>query len=83
MDRKLHRLDTLRLRDDQGRDHVVHAYEHLVHLEGLPDAEEHWHPTGELEFRHADGTRVTAQRDGGMRLADGTALHPLPVARPH
>ena len=69
MDKQLRQLETLRLRGDDGKTYVVHGYEHLVRLDGMPDSPDQWQSTGVCEYKLASGTRVTVDVDGTMHVA--------------
>ena len=67
MDHKLHLLDSFAARGADGQTSKVCAYEHLVRDESLvTDGQEHWEPSGRLEYRLADGDRVEARPDGSL-----------------
>jgi hypothetical protein len=75
MDRKLHLLESFSALGADGVDYTVHAYEHLLRDASIVDGQEHWEPTGVLEYRLADGRRVDVASDGSMRIANsGVAL---------
>lgn len=75
MDRRLHLLETFDARGADGADYKVHGYEHLVRDETLADGQDHWEPTGTVEYRLADGGLVDLASDGSMRVArTGVAL---------
>lgn len=80
MEKRLHRLDTIPARGSDGRFYSVHAYEHLGKVDDLMTAREHWEPTGESEYKLADGRRVQMQRDGSMTVADSD-LRLIPQTR--
>jgi len=70
MERKLHLLDSFDAQGSDGTRYKVCAYEHLVRDESLPaDGMDHWEPTGQTEYRLADGATVEFSRDGSMRVA--------------
>lgn len=69
MDKRLHLLETFPMQGDDGNYYVVHGYEHLARLEGTPDLDEYWQPTGEAEYRLASGEHVAVDRDGAMTVA--------------
>jgi hypothetical protein len=69
MERKLHLLESFTAQGSDGRMYKVYGYEHLVRDESVAGAIDNWEPTGELEYRLADGERVNAHRDGSMRIA--------------
>jgi len=73
MERRLHLLESFKARGDDGNIYAVHGYEHLARLEGAPDLDEAWQPTGTSEFRLASGEAVTVDRSGTMTVV-GRAL---------
>lgn len=77
MERKLHLLETFKVRGDDGRTYVVHGYEHLARLDGLPDIDGAWEPTGEVEYRLGSGEIVTVAKSGALVVAaTGVQLAP-------
>jgi hypothetical protein len=69
MERKLHLLESFTAQGSDGRAYKVYGYEHLVRDDSVAAPVDNWEPTGELEYRLADGERVDAHRDGSMRIA--------------
>ena len=69
MDKKLHLLETFPVRGDDGNSYVVHGYEHLVRLDGTPDLNDQWEPTGQAEYKLANGERVNVDQTGTMTIA--------------
>jgi len=69
MERKLHLLDTIKARGEDGKQYVVHGYEHLARLDGLPDTDGAWEPTGQVEYRLESGEGVTVDKSGAMAVA--------------
>jgi hypothetical protein len=69
MDKKLHLLDSFTSQGSDGSTYKVMGYEHMVRADALNDGQEHWEPTGQTEFRLADGERVDAADDGSMLIA--------------
>lgn len=66
MDKMLHLLETFNARGSDGRDYVVRGYEHMVRLEdSMPHA---WEPTGQVEYKLADGRHVRVEADGTMSV---------------
>lgn len=77
MDKTLHRLETHRLVGDDGQTYVVHGYEHLTRLDNTPDFADQWHPTGQFEYKLADGTPLQVAGDGTMTIPrSGVRLMP-------
>ena len=74
MDKKLHLLETLRLRGDDGKTYVVHGYEHLARLEGMPDTPDQWQPTGLAEYKLATGEPVRVDRATGEMSVPSTGV---------
>jgi hypothetical protein len=76
MDHKLHLLDSFPTQGSDGKDYKVLAYEHLVKDESIAtDGQEHWEPTGFVEYRLAEGARLEAAADGAWRVpASGLEL---------
>lgn len=76
MDRKLQFLESFHAQGSDGATYKVLGYEHLVRDESVADGTDHWAPTGEIEYRLADGGRLEAHRDGSMRIErSGVELH--------
>jgi hypothetical protein len=69
MDKRLHLLETFPMQGNDGNRYVVCGYEHLARLDGSPDLEQHWQPTGVAEYRLASGEHVAVDRDGVMTVA--------------
>ncbi len=66
MEKMLHLLETFTARGSDGKEYTVHGYEHLVRLEpGLPEA---WEPTGQAEYKLADGHHIRVDADGAMSV---------------
>ena len=83
MDKKLQRLETHRLAGDDGQAYVVHGYEHLTRLDGTPDGVDQWEPTGQFEYKLADGTPLQVHADGSMTISrSGVRLAPVRSAEP-
>jgi hypothetical protein len=75
MDRKLHLLESFSAQGADGVDYTVHANEHLLRDASIADGQEHWEPTGVLEYRLADGSRIDVASDGSMHISNsGVAL---------
>jgi hypothetical protein len=73
MDKQLHRLETFRAQDAQGRPFTVHAYEHLARVHTSLDPHLQWEPTGEVEFKLATGEHLDLMPDG-MFAVPGSSL---------
>ena len=74
MERKLHLLDSFTARAADGSLRKVLGYEHLVRDDASTQLEA-WEPTGQVEYRLAEGERVTLEADGTLRVAgSGEAL---------
>jgi hypothetical protein len=75
MDQKLHLLESFTARGSDGSTYRVCGFERLAKDESLVDGQEHWEPTGVVEYRLAEGDRVDVGSDGSMRVATtGIAL---------
>jgi hypothetical protein len=70
MEKMLRRLETFAARGSDGKTYAVHGYEHLARVDAFSDPQGHWEPTGQSEYRLADGRRVDVDRDGAMRVAN-------------
>lgn len=68
MDKRLHLLETFTARGSDGQLYTIHGYEHLVQLDSLQDMLGSWEPTGQAEYKAADGRPVRVARDGTMTL---------------
>ena len=68
MEKRLQRLETFSARGGDGQLYSVHAYEHLSKVDALFTAQEHWEPTGQAEYKLADGRRVAVEADGTMTV---------------
>lgn len=66
MDKKLHLLETFTARGSDGQDYAVRGYEHLARWDD--GASEAWEPTGQAEYRLADGRHVAVEADGTMSV---------------
>lgn len=81
MDKMLHLLETFPARGSDAQDYVVHGYEHLARLDGVPDLLGQWEPTGLAEYRLADGRRIAVDAQGTMYVPDtGVRLERRPPA---
>lgn len=75
MDKRLHLLETFKTVGSDGQTYLVHGYEHLAHLEGTPDTDAYWEPTGLSEYRLSTGEPITVHANGDMELpAKGLTL---------
>ncbi len=75
MDRKLHLLESFQARGSDGATYKVMGYEQLRRDDTVADGQEHWAPTGMLEFRLDSGEIVDMRKDGTMRVvANGLEL---------
>jgi hypothetical protein len=85
MDRKLHLLETFTARGSDGNTYTVRGYEHLARLDGVPEPLGQWEPTGEAEYRLADGPRLDVDGQGhlilrGLRASASKPFMPRPSA---
>lgn len=69
MDKMLHRLETFTARGSDGRTYAVHGYEHLARVDAFAHPQGHWEPTGQAEYKLADGRIVNVDREGLMHVA--------------
>jgi hypothetical protein len=69
MEKTLRQLETFRMRGSDGKSYAVHAYEHLARVDLTHDAFDHWEPTGQVEYKLADGRPVTVDGEGVMHVA--------------
>ena len=75
MDKKLHLLETFTAQGSDGKPYVVHGYEHLARVDALSAAAEQWEPTGDAEYKLADGRHVEIDGDDQMYVpASGLKL---------
>jgi hypothetical protein len=78
MDKMLRRLETFSAQGSDGKTYAVHGFEHLARVDAIADPQGHWEPTGQAEYKLADGRHVEVDPDGAMRVADtGVRLEPL------
>lgn len=86
MDRKLHLLESFMARGSDGATYKVCGYERLARDESLADGQEHWEPTGVVEYRLDRGDLVEVGRDGTMHIASSgvelSTRSPAPAERP-
>ena len=69
MQRRTHFLESFSARDAEGRVHKVRAYEHEVQVDALlADGQDHWEPTGQLEYRLDSGEAVELMADGTIEI---------------
>ena len=80
MEKMLKRLETFTARGSDGKTYSVEAFEHLARVDVFADPEGQWEPTGEAEYRLADGRAVEVEKDGSMRVA-GTDVMLQPVSQ--
>jgi len=69
MEKKLHLLDSFMTHGSDGVTYKVFGYEHLARDPSLTDGAEHWEPTGQSEYKLADGRPIEVLPDGSMRIA--------------
>lgn len=69
MEKLLHLLESFTARGSDGKTYFVHGYEHLVRVDVLPSPQGQWEPTGQAEYKLADGRRIEVDHEGVMRLA--------------
>ena len=81
MDLRLHLLESFMAKGSDGASYKVCGYELLAPDASLRDGNEHWEPTGQAEYRLADGRLVEVRRNGEMRIA-GTEVRLMPATKP-
>ncbi|CAG1017590.1 hypothetical protein BURC_02254 [Burkholderiaceae bacterium] len=69
MEKLLHLLESFTARGSDGKTYFVHGYEHLVRVDVLPSPQGQWEPTGQAEYKLADGRCVEVDHQGVMRVA--------------
>lgn len=69
MDHKLHLLESFTAQGADGSTYKVCGFERMAKDESLVDGQEHWEPTGMLEYRLAEGDLVNVAPDGSMCVA--------------
>ena len=70
MEKKLHLLETFNAKGSDGQAYVVHGYEHLALVDTLSATADQWEPTGQSEYKLADGRRVEIGADDTMVIPD-------------
>jgi hypothetical protein len=73
MDMRLQFLESFVAKGSDGESYKVCAYERLVRDLSIVDGLDHWQPTGEAEYRLADGRAVAVDKRGVMRI-DGSGV---------
>jgi hypothetical protein len=73
MDLRLRLLESFRATGSDGVSYKVMAYERLARDESFADGE-HWEPTGQAEYRLADGRLIDVKRDGEMCIAGSSVV---------
>ena len=68
MERKLNFLESFNATGSDGNTYKVFCYEHVVRDDSIADGLERWEPTGEIEYRLEDQSRLEVHRDGSMRV---------------
>ncbi|MCW5635112.1 MAG: hypothetical protein KIT17_17385 [Rubrivivax sp.] len=79
MEKQLHLLETIATRGSDGNAYTVHGYEHMARVDAVPDMQGLWEPTGQVEYRLADGRHVEPSGEGFL-AAGGLRLERLPRA---
>jgi hypothetical protein len=79
MEKMLRRLETFTARGTDGKTYTIEAFEHLARVDVFADPQGQWEPTGEAEYRLADGHAVEVEKDGTLRVA-GTGVKLQPQA---
>jgi hypothetical protein len=70
MEKKLHLLESFHARGSDGKDYMVHGYEHMALVETLSATPDQWESTGQVEYKLADGHRVHVDLNDVMTIAD-------------
>lgn len=70
MEKKLHLLETFNAQGSDGKPYVVHGYEHLARVETLSAMPEQWEPTGDAEYKLADGRHVEMNGENQLYVPD-------------
>lgn len=75
MNLKLHLLESFGAVGSDGETYKVLGYERLIQDPSFNDGQEHWLPSGVIEYRLDGGALVEAKADGAMRVMhSGVAL---------
>ena len=69
MEKMLHLLETFSAHGSDGKEYVVHGYEHLARLDAVPDSQGRWEPTGVAEYKLADGSHRPCESGTASRRA--------------
>lgn len=78
MEKRLGLLETTQMQGSDGQRYVVRAYEHQAAM--VSGVEEHWEPTGVVEYKLDDGRHVRVDAAGRMSIA-GTDVALSPTAK--
>ncbi len=70
MEKKLHLLETFNVKGSDGRAYIVHGYEHMALVDTLSATANQWEPTGQAEYKLADGRRVQVGAGDSMMIPD-------------
>ncbi|MEO8281021.1 MAG: hypothetical protein ABI564_15080 [Ideonella sp.] len=70
MEKKLQLLESFNAKGSDGKQYVVHGYEHMAMVDTLSATTNQWEPTGEAEYKLADGRRLQVDRDETMTIPD-------------
>lgn len=70
MEKKLHLLESFHAQGSDGKDYMVHGYEHMALVETLSATPDQWESTGKVEYKLADGRLLAVARDDVMTIAD-------------
>ena len=81
MDLRLHLLESFMATGSDGQSYKVCGYERLARDASLGDADDRWEPTGEAEYRLADGRLVDARPGGELRIAGSDVVLTPAAAR--
>jgi hypothetical protein len=68
MEKSLRQLETFNARGTDGQVYAVRGYEHLARVDPHASSRDQWEPTGEAEYKLADGRHLDMLEDGQMRV---------------
>jgi hypothetical protein len=72
---KLHLLESFSAVGSDGNPYKVRGYERLVQDPSFNDGQDHWQPSGVVEYRLEEGALIDARPDGSMHIVhSGVAL---------
>jgi hypothetical protein len=68
VEKRLHLLESFKVRGDDGSLYTVRGYEHLARLDSVPNVDGDWQPTGVSEYKLDTGESVSVDRTGAMSI---------------